>query len=61
MTDTHSARQEYRMDCDCSRDLAHSLLEVGMTPTRFQVSEERIGGESADDQARVGVAERTPN
>jgi len=22
--------------CDCSLDLAHSLLEVGITPTRFQ-------------------------
>jgi hypothetical protein len=30
------APKEYRMDCDCSLDLAHSLLEVvGMTPKRF--------------------------
>ena len=47
MTDTHSSpehesrwkslfQKEYRMDCDCSLDLAHSLLEVvGMTPKRF--------------------------
>ena len=24
-------RLEYRMDCDCSLDLAHSLLKVGVT------------------------------
>lgn len=29
------APKEYRMDCDCSLDLAQLLLEVGMTPTRF--------------------------
>jgi hypothetical protein len=29
------AGKAYRLDCDCSLDLAHSLLEVGMTPARF--------------------------
>jgi hypothetical protein len=35
------ARKEYRMDCDCSLDLAHSLLEVGMTPIRFHTVDEQ--------------------
>src|ERR1700740_1277786 len=35
------ARKEYRMDCDCRLDLAHSLLEVGMSPTRFHTVDEQ--------------------